>query len=510
MSLHDVAFYTFEIWKSDLSQKADYGDVVDLSSISATLRLAPQALTIETGYRADFGLDLNGDPVIAEAGFGPGRWTIRGNYGVGSQGLKTLANNSDQGMITLGLDNRLAILAVLQNYADTNAFNLTYGKPLLKLVFKVLSGGPSEFKNQVWWILPLGMPTDERSATRPLDWSYSMTFWALKRVDQQVSATDMLNGLSLTSLMAIISQIKGDIQAIQQLLNFSQWPIVQTIQGVITGVQSAVNSANNLVGMVNADFQGASDLLRSASFALTSLIGTVEATANLPAQAQQDLIQSLTYARVSIGQSLLSITANGELTSTPPAPAPIPVIPNRDLRMIAATVLGDASLWTTIAAQNDLVYPFVSWPAGGPAASPSGLIPGTVAAPGGLLTATPGASQAILDPAGMDLDPSGGDFLVGGIQNIVNALNRRLNTPLGYLPQHPNYGSSLNKWLGEPLTVDNALAIRGEVSRVLLSDPRVTTITAITLETDGEQSVSVNAIAQTILGPAAFAVTGGS
>jgi phage baseplate assembly protein W len=186
--------------------------------------------------------------------------------------------------------------------------------------------------------------------------------------------------------------------------------------------------------------------------------------------------------------------------------------------MIAATILGDASQWSTIATQNGLVYPFVSWPSppgsgggsGGPAAIQSGLIPGMVATPGGVITATPGVSQAILDPAGKDLDPNGGESLVGGVQNIVNAVRRRLNCPRGYLPHHPNYGSSLGKWLGAPLTVETALAIRGEVTRVLQADPRITNVTSVVVTTDGEQSISVSATAQTILGPASFAVTGGS
>jgi phage baseplate assembly protein W len=213
---------------------------------------------------------------------------------------------------------------------------------------------------------------------------------------------------------------------------------------------------------------------------------------------------------VSIGAALLSITSNGELAATPPAPAPIPIIPNRDLRMIAATVLGDASRWTDLVSQNGLVYPFLSWPSGGAAASQSGLIPGTVAIPGALITATSGASQAIQDPAGKDLDPQGSEALVGGVQNIVNALMRRLNTPRGYLPHHPRYGSSLSKLLGSPLTVDLALAIRGEVSKVILSDPRVTSVTGVTLTTDDQGSIIVNATAQTILGPASFALVGGS
>jgi len=509
---HDVAFYTFEIWDSNLIGQASQADLADAFSQSVTLRLAPQAFTAEQGFRADFGIDLAGNPVIVEAGFAPGRWTMRGVFGVGQQGLRDLASNYDQGLITFGLDNRLALRALFQNYADSNAALLAQQKPLLKMVFMAQSGGPSEWKNEVWWILPVGMPTDDRTASKPLDWSYSLTFWALQRVDQVVALSDQLNGMSITGLLAAIKAITAEIQSIQTLMNISQWPIVQTIQGIITAVQGAINAAQNLSATVSADTQGVADLLRTAAFAVSSLTQTVVNATTLPVQAKQDLICALTSMRIAIGGALLPITTNGALTIAPTPPSPVPVIPGRDLRQIAATVLGDESAWSTIAALNNLVYPFVSWPAqGGSPALSSGLVPGIVAAPGAILSVPSAAQAEILDPVGLDLDPDGGDFLVGSLQNLVNALNRRLNTPLGYLPQHPSYGSLLYAYLGKGLTVDNALAIRGAVAQTLLRDPRVTAVTQVTVACDSTTGIiTPTATVQTILGPASFAVTGGS
>jgi phage baseplate assembly protein W len=505
MAVHDVAFYTLEIWDSDLT-----GRDLTIAGGSATFRLPPQAITIEQGYRTDFGLDLNGDPVIAEAGFGPGRWTIRGCYGIGQQGLSDLATNLDQGLITYGMDNRLDIINVLQTYASTNAQNVAEGKPLSKLVFKVQSGGPSEFKNEIWWILPMGLPTDDRTSSRPLDWSYSLTFWALQRVDAMVPPVDMLNGNSIDGLMGILNQLTKTIKAIQRTLDISNWPIVQTIRGTITAVQGTISAAKNLVSTVKSDFQGAADLLRSAAFAVNSVTQTVHAAATLPVQAKQDFICALKDMRVAIGQSLISIETNGELILAPLANKPVPVIPNRDLRQIAATVLGDESQWTTIAAQNNLVYPYVSWPTSSGTAAASGLIPGLVATPGSILTVPPkSAPQKIQDPVGLDLDPGGTETLVGSLKNVVNALQRRLDTPRGYLPQHPHYGSSLSRYFGAPLTVDTALAIRGEVARTLLQDPRVISVPNVTVDTDSTNGkIAATATVVTILGLASFAVTG--
>ena len=75
---------------------------------------------------------------------------------------------------------------------------------------------------------------------------------------------------------------------------------------------------------------------------------------------------------------------------------------------------------------------------------------------------------------GTDLDPTGRlGALVGGVENLVEALLRRLRCPRGYLPHQPEYGSLLHTFLGQPYDVATAIAVRAEVERTLLEDDRV-------------------------------------
>lgn len=506
MAYNSFAYYSFEIWNHDLSWAVvtEHGYV--------TLRLPPQAMTMEQGLRTDFGIDLDGNPTIAEAGFAPGKWTLRGSFGVGEKGLQNegLINDPSQGLITVGLENRLRLRAVLQSYVDLNAEQVKKGEPLNRLVIRIQHGGPSEFKDEMWWILPMGMPTDERSSARPLDWSYSMTFWALLRVDQVVSKIDKINGLALSMLKEVVKTIRKAIDAIHRLLDVANWPIVKSIREALNDIDTIIHTVSSGVNKIKTDLKATGDLLRGASFTVSSLLRLVHDTVTLPKQAKQDLTMALTDMRLAIGKSLLLVTTNSQLTRQTSAPTPVPVIPGQDLRQIAATVLGDASRWQDVAAQNGLVYPFVAWPAGGgAAASSSGLIPGTVASQGATLSVAHGGTQApVLDPAGFDLHPLSANQLSAGLQNIVGALSRRLNTPMGYLPHHPRYGSALGRYLGSPLTVDSALAIRGEVARILRQDPRVTGVSKLSLTTgDAPGTVTVNATVQTILGQASFAVS---
>ena len=508
---HTTAFYSFSIWDETLTAPLnDYTTV--------TLNRGPQSITVERGFRSDFGLDISGNPVVAEAGFGPGKWSLRGAWGVGKDGVKQSGLTADwqQGLVTEGVGKRLELERLFELYADINKARVAAKRPLAKLVFSALHGGPSEFKNEVWWILPMGMPTLERSISRPLDSNYSLSFWALQDVRSFLSLNDYMNGLSLHSLVDIIKGIADSIKSVLQTIRLAGNAFYQSITNVIQSVQGLINTAKGAISMAKVDITLAASTLKSAAFMISSVTRAIHDTNNLPALAKQELGAAFRDMRIAIGKSLITLNTNGTLNphGVPTPHAPVPVIPGRDLRQIAASVLGDASKWSDIASMNGLVYPFVSWPSSGSTSTSSGLIPGTVAMPGSVLSVPRDDAQVQpMDPAGLDLDPAPSaarpTYLVGGVSNIVNALTRRLNTPKGYLPHHPNYGSMFKSLIGAPLSLDTVISIRQEVSRVLLSDSRVTKVTGVTVNADPTTGVIiVNATAQTILGPASFAVTG--
>jgi phage baseplate assembly protein W len=128
--------------------------------------------------------------------------------------------------------------------------------------------------------------------------------------------------------------------------------------------------------------------------------------------------------------------------------------------------------------------------------------PGTVLQPGDR------ASQPVQnlrgrlagDPIGRDLDPDGRPgVLIPGIQNLKNALERRLRTPRGYLPHHPQYGSGLHRYIGSMLALAEVLGARDEAARTLLDDPRVLGIVRLAVDVEGD-AILINGAVETPLG----------
>lgn len=106
-----------------------------------------------------------------------------------------------------------------------------------------------------------------------------------------------------------------------------------------------------------------------------------------------------------------------------------------------------------------------------------------------------------LDSIGRDLDPAGVLYVrVGGVQNLQNALIRRLRCRRGYLPHHPGYGSRLFEFLGTVFDVATILDIRDDVAETLEQDPRVLSILSLSVVPDSD-GVTVNATVMTPLGP---------
>ncbi len=104
------------------------------------------------------------------------------------------------------------------------------------------------------------------------------------------------------------------------------------------------------------------------------------------------------------------------------------------------------------------------------------------------------------DPIGRDLDPDGRPgVLIGGIANLRNAFLRRLLTPRGYLPHHPEYGCGLHRFIGGQLGLGDVLAARDEAARTLLDDPRATSILRLALDVQGD-AIQIDGAVLTPLG----------
>ncbi len=158
--------------------------------------------------------------------------------------------------------------------------------------------------------------------------------------------------------------------------------------------------------------------------------------------------------------------------------------------------------WPEIVDLNGLVWPYLDF-------SGLGGAPGVIPARGQVLGAgdflvvpgEPGVETLApeVDLVGTDLSETGPDRLVRSLENLAGALLRRLQTPRGYLPQHPTYGSGLQAFLGRPLDVPLAIQARLEVASVLRSDPRVVEVLSVAVLA-GLDALSITAEVDTVLG----------
>ena len=190
------------------------------------------------------------------------------------------------------------------------------------------------------------------------------------------------------------------------------------------------------------------------------------------------------------------------------SPLSVPVLVGDTLEIIASRVLGDASRWRELADINGLGWPYLDFSGADGRPGPWTVRPGIKVLGALDVLRTPLPIYGGIpprDPIGTDV-PSSGELrqLVGGSANLANALMRRLRTPRGYLPHHPNYGSDLHKYLGKALNISVVLAVRTEIARCLRQDPRVLGITKITADVRGD-AIIYDSVVRCPMGPVALA-----
>jgi len=81
----------------------------------------------------------------------------------------------------------------------------------------------------------------------------------------------------------------------------------------------------------------------------------------------------------------------------------------------------------------------------------------------------------------------GGDLATyNGVDNLVQQLQHRLATPYGELPYHKDYGSEIPDALGEIASPYFILLAKALVRESLLRDPRISDVTNISVQVDGD------------------------
>lgn len=215
-------------------------------------------------------------------------------------------------------------------------------------------------------------------------------------------------------------------------------------------------------------------------------------------QALRCLRYSLLYLYTQANRLLVNLR-----NSTPAKVRTAIVVQNDTIMSFASRTLGDFERFTEIIALNGLVPPYIS----------SQKTTG-VAAPGDKLflptvsgTANTDTSSSIPDylsgVLGVDLylGPSGADMLtwtgdfqtISGYSNLSLSLGRRLQTPLGSLDTHMEYGSRIPGALGAIAAASVSGHLQAYASAAITTDPRVDQIAQLTVTYSSNFAVSVTA-----------------
>ena len=157
------------------------------------------------------------------------------------------------------------------------------------------------------------------------------------------------------------------------------------------------------------------------------------------------------------------------------------VLAGDNLMDVAARSLGNFEQWSEIAKVNNLEPPYLgNTSSPGVAAFGSQLIMPTAGARPSPIGAPPSYETNFLGvdlyvgPINQPMPPWGGDFqTISGYQNLAWALGRRVQTAIGLLIYHGDYGSRVPGEVGTVQTAAEAGRVAAFGKSALLSDPRV-------------------------------------
>jgi len=387
--------------------------------------------------------------------------------------------------------NLQAVRKFFLDWAGLNKQRGLQGLDPLRLNFSIRNGVWSEWRLWSWWIMPTELPSEERSAGRPNEWSYNFSFWCLENIPPKPKDTvpaPPKPGAAVDNLKAL----KAVLGAYHDVTGFAK----DLANGLATLESSITTLRANLVGEIT----GVSDTISRAVQAARGILAATQ-PATFRSDAQAGYRAAVVDTVLLLGQIKTWGTTIG--ASAAPSPALAPTIPSNGTIQQVASQSSSLANWPALADQNGLRYPFVDTSASPVASTPPTLpFPGTVLHVGDALPVSPAVpGVAPPDLIGTDLDPAGvPGVLVGGVRNLQNALLRRIQCPLGYLPHHPDYGSRIFTYLGGPLDLASVLALRDEVGLTLQADPRVTAVNSLSVNVT-DDVVAISANLSTVLGP---------
>jgi phage baseplate assembly protein W len=185
------------------------------------------------------------------------------------------------------------------------------------------------------------------------------------------------------------------------------------------------------------------------------------------------------------------------------APSQVQLTPVRvgdTLMDIANRVMGNFEQWYSIAQFNGLVPPFISPTGGVNVAKPGDRLYIPSATSTTTVSTQPSYTVNYLGvdlyygPINQEMIPWGGDFeTIAGYQNLAISIGRRLQTTITTLIYHNAYGSRIPPEVGQPINSATSGNIQAYAQSAILSDPRVNSITSITMTLQTSYAISIEA-----------------
>ena len=213
--------------------------------------------------------------------------------------------------------------------------------------------------------------------------------------------------------------------------------------------------------------------LTLSSFMSNNPTSTVSQNTNAAKYVMYTLLNQMNQTLLVLGQQV-----NGNILMTT-------VQQGENLMDIAARTSGNFETWQQLAAFNNLLPPYISTQG-----LPNTVAPGQrifLPTNGNVQTATgPGPSyltnylgvDVYYGPIGQDMLPWIGDFnLISGYNNLSLSLGRRLQTELGSLIYHVDFGSRLPPLVGSVMSESELQVAQQYAISSLMSDPRVNSAT---------------------------------
>lgn len=486
---------------------------VDLSlwnGREVTLRIPPQNVETHRPIRAQVNQDLSRNPVVIVDGMGLVRWTLSGTHGAGVNGILV---STGRGQVSGGLRARYDLLDLFQGWAEENVERARRGEPLLKLMLTISEGGPSELPFEEWEILPDEAPRDRRSSGAPMAWNWSLSFWGLAdlTVAKPGSSRDFLTqdqGDALKKADAGLAKVEADLSKPSTLARLGK-AVAEKVRSFLRLVRSVRSAIKSALDQAKRLTQGLGDLALALAQESVGLLADVQTFFRDErdyvrgfARELRDNIRAARYIAGNLARASRRPWDRSMPEAYPVAsPSSAPVRPGDSAQAMALRVYGDASRWQDLVALNGLDYPFFDFSGPNYTADPAHAAAGRKVLGAGDAVNLPlvQGMERPADPIGWDRNEAGPLALVVGKANLSAALLRRLRTPGGWLPYHPEYGAGLNRHLGRTLALSGVLELRRDVATALRMDPRVLRVTSVKARVDAD-AIYVDSEVETPLG----------